>query len=266
MARVDFLGTGNAFSPHGRMHALALIDGNVLIDAPPTVITQLKRSGHSSGDIRYLLLTHWHGDHIFGFPFLMLERKYVTNRESETELNIFLRPGGKEILAGLCETGFPGSLDSLDTMVGWNEEEEGNIGTTDWRYTRFPVHHNPETDPHGYELTHTSGFRMLHCGDSGPCPEIDRRAPNASVIVVEMGVPDIGEFPHHHRPSDVISLSERNPHAKILVTHNYSSAKGIKEGFEMPKLPESICQLEDFDSLEIFEDGSFKIINKMSEN
>ena len=76
-----------------------------------------------------------------------------------------------------------------------------------------------------------------------------------------MGVPDIGEFPHHHRPSDVIKLSERNPHAKILVTHNYSSAKGCQEGFQMPALPETICQLEDFDALQIFEDGTFKIIN-----
>ena len=262
MPRVDFLGTGNAFSPHGRMHALALIDGDILIDAPPTVITQLKRSGYSSGQIRHLLFTHWHGDHIFGFPFMMLERKFVTNREMEVGLDIYLRPGGKEILNGLCETGFPGSLESLDTMVNWNEEEDGDVGDTDWKFNRFPVNHNPETDPHGYELIHSSGFRMLHCGDSGPCPEIDRRAPKADVIVVEMGVPDIGDFPHHHRPSDVISLSERNPHAKILVTHNYSSAKGRQEGFQNPSLPETICQLEDFDSLKIFEDGSFEIINK----
>ena len=29
VARIDFLGTGNAFSPSGRMHALALLDGSV---------------------------------------------------------------------------------------------------------------------------------------------------------------------------------------------------------------------------------------------
>lgn len=265
MPRVDFLGTGNAFSPHGRMHALALIDGNILIDAPPTIITQLKRTGHSSGDIRHLLFTHWHGDHIFGFPFFLLERKYVTNRDSEVELNVYLRPGGRKILHGLCETGFPGSLDSLDSMVSWNEEENGLIGDTGWKFMRFPVNHNPETDPHGYQLIHSSGFNILHCGDSGPCTEIDQRALDADVIVVEMGVPDIGEFPHHHRPSDVIKLSNRNPHAKILVTHNYSSAKGHQEGFKMPVLPDTICQLEDFDTLHIFDDGSFKIINKTPE-
>ena len=77
-------------------------------------------------------------------------------------------------------------------------------------------------------------------------------------------VPDIGDFPHHHRPSDVVKLSERNPHAKILVTHNYSSARGHQEGFQMPALPEKIYQLEDFDVLQIFDDGSFHIINKKS--
>ena len=73
MPRVQFLGTGNAFSPHGRMHALVLIDGNILVDAPPTLLPQLRRTGVSSGEIDHLLFTHWHADHMFGFPFFILE-------------------------------------------------------------------------------------------------------------------------------------------------------------------------------------------------
>ena len=262
MPRVDFLGTGNAFSPPGRMHALALIDDSILIDAPPTLLAQLRRSGFSGSAIKHILFTHWHGDHIFGFPFLMLDRKYISDREGKASLDVYLRPGGIDILESLCRSGFPGSLESLDHIIDWHESEHDEIGDTGWKFYRFPVLHNPDTDPHGYELVHESGFRLLHCGDSGPCDEIDNRAKRADVIIVEMGMPDIGEFPHHHRPSDVVSLASRNSHAKILVTHNYSSGRGFEGGFEIPDLPDTICQLEDGDSLIVDEDGSFEVIRK----
>ena len=262
MPRVDFLGTGNAFSPPGRMHALALIDGTILVDTPPTLLAQLRRSGVPTSDIEHILFTHWHGDHNFGFPFFILDRKYISNRNLEIGLNVYLRPGGTDILNGLCKVAFPGSLESLDSMINWHEGEREEIGDTGWKFDRFPVKHNPDTDPHGYELVHDCNFRLLHCGDSGPCEEIDLRAANADVIIVEMGMPDIGDFPHHHRPSDVISLASRNPHAKLLVTHNYASGEGLDEGFDIPQLPDHICQLEDGDSLIISEDKSFEIIRK----
>ena len=257
MARIDFLGTGNAFMPPGRMHALALVDGCVLVDTPPTVLAQLRRCGTSPGDLRHVLITHWHADHTFGFPFLLLERKYISDPDSNTVLNVHLRPEGKELLGNLCKTGFPGSLeDSLDQRVAWSESESGQLVGTDWSYERFPVSHVEQTDPHGYELIHSSGVRFLHCGDSGPCEAIEKRAARCQVVLLEMGIPDFVESPHHHTPSDVVAFSQRHPHTLILVTHNYSSAKGEESGFAMPELPESVIQIEDGDSLQIDDGGT----------
>ena len=262
MARIDFLGTGNAFSPEGRMHALALIDNRILIDSPPTVVTQLRRAGVSPGELQHILFTHWHGDHSFGFPFLLLDRKYISDTKGERKLELHLRPRGREYLSTLCEMGFPGSLnDSLEERVAWNEDEESIIGRTGWKYVRFPVHHTPETDPHGYELEHESGFRILHCGDSGPCPEIERRAGKVDAVILEMGMPDIGDFPHHHRPSDVVSFNERFPEVKVLVTHNYAKSPNSKYGFEIPELPVDVIQLNDGDSIEIDDSGDFTVNN-----
>ena len=107
MPRVQFLGTGNAFSPNGRLHALVLIDGKILVDAPPSVLPQLRRVGTSPGQIEHLLFTHWHADHMFGFPFLILERHYISKQD--TPLAVHLRAGGRELLSQLSEVGFPGS-------------------------------------------------------------------------------------------------------------------------------------------------------------
>ena len=244
------------------MHALALIDNRILIDTPPTVVTQLRRSDISPGQLQHILFTHWHADHAFGFPFLLLDRKYLSDPKGEESLELHLRPGGREYLSTLCEMGFPGSLDdSLEERVNWNESEKSIIGQTGWKYDRFPVLHTPETDPHGYELEHESGFRILHCGDSGPCPEIERRADKVDVVILEMGMPDIGDFPHNHRPSDVVSFNQRFPEVKILVTHNYAKSPNSKSGFEIPELPIDVIQLNDGDSIEIDNSGNFTVNN-----
>ena len=261
MIRIDFLGTGNAFTPSGRLHALTLIDGKILIDTPPTLITQLRRKGLKTSEIEHLLFTHWHADHTFGFPFFMLERKYISDPKREKNLKIYLRPGGKEKISNLCNIGFPGSLEDVEKMAHWHEEEMCELAGTNWSFERFPVCHTPETDPHGYELTHNTGIKVLHCGDSGPCEEIESRAESADVVILEMGMPDIGKFPYHYTSNDVINFSNKFPKSMVLVTHNFASSKNISEGFRVPELPKEVYQLEDGDAIEINENGEIKIIN-----
>ncbi len=264
MARIDFLGTGNAFSPPGRLHALAVIDKKIIIDAPPSLIYQLRCSGIEPSAITHILFTHWHADHTFGFPFFLLERKYIPTSKEGNKLTLHLRPNGKNFLTTLCNLGFPGSLENdYDSMINWNEDEKSIISGTDWKYERFSVCHTPETDPHGYLLTHKNGFSVLHCGDSGPCNEIEVRAKSADVIILEMGMPDIGDFPYHHTPKDVISFSKRFPGKSILVTHSYARGIASDNGFIIPNLPNSVHQLEDGDFLDLSDDGTFKICKKL---
>ena len=191
----------------------------------------------------------------------MLERKYISDPKREKDLKIYLRPGGKEKISNLCNIGFPGSLEDVEKMAHWHEEEMCELAGTNWSFERFPVCHTPETDPHGYELTHNTGIKVLHCGDSGPCEEIESRAESADVVILEMGMPDIGKFPYHYTPSDVINFSNKFPKSLVLVTHNFASSKNISEGFRVPELPKEVYQLEDGDAIEINENGEIKIIN-----
>ena len=81
------------------------------------------------------------------------------------------------------------------------------------------------------------------------------------MILLEMGMPDIGEFPHHHTPSDVIAFWRRFPNTKVLVTHNYSKAPGSESGFDIPELPERIVHLNDGASIDVYDDGNFIVNN-----
>ena len=248
MVEVKFLGSGNAFCPQGRLHSLVLIDNKILVDVPPTIIPQLKRENISPADINTLLITHWHGDHIFGFPFFILERKFISDRNGDYHLNVHLHKGGKEKLEHVCELAFPGTLiDALKERVTFCETPLGDvINCPDWKYERFEVQHVPETDPHGYELKHVSGLILLHCGDSGPCNEIEIRASRAHVVIIELGVPDEVPTEMHFKPSTLKRLANDNPNTIFLATHLYTNNHE-----EITNLPDNVIQVQDGDIFDI---------------
>ena len=102
---------------------------------------------------------------------------------------------------------------------------------------------------------------MTHCGDSGPCQEIEDMAQDSDVVILEMGVPDFVNSTQNHKKSDVIEFWRRHPEVQILVTHNFSKSPNSNHGFEIPELPEGIIQINEGDILLVEENGSFSVNN-----
>ncbi len=86
---VTVLGAGDAFASKGRFQAGYVINGGgcqILMDAGPTLLPSMKRLGLSPGDIDVVLISHLHGDHFGGLPFLILEYLYETPRRRRLTL------------------------------------------------------------------------------------------------------------------------------------------------------------------------------------
>ncbi|GAC1601484.1 MAG: MBL fold metallo-hydrolase [Myxococcales bacterium] len=85
-ARVLALGSADAFCSGGRGHTCWLVDdspasaGPALIDAGATVLAALGRAGVDPQRIDAVHFTHLHGDHIAGWPFLVLDGMYRAKR------------------------------------------------------------------------------------------------------------------------------------------------------------------------------------------
>ena len=115
--QLTFLGTGDAFASHGRFQSGYFIKGDgyqILMEAGPTVLCAMKRLGIAAADIDVLLISHLHGDHYGGLPFLLLE--YLWESPRRKPLKIAGPPHLEERTWRLFNTMFPFSSGDLERL------------------------------------------------------------------------------------------------------------------------------------------------------
>jgi len=78
--QLRFVGCGDAFGSGGRANTCFHVTGervNFLIDCGASSLPALKRQGVIRDDIDLILITHFHGDHFGGLPFLLLDAQFT---------------------------------------------------------------------------------------------------------------------------------------------------------------------------------------------
>jgi ribonuclease BN (tRNA processing enzyme) len=76
--QVKFIGSGDAFGNGGRFQACILLRApghadDVLLDCGASSLVALKQQRHDPAKIGLVLVSHLHGDHFGGVPFLVLD-------------------------------------------------------------------------------------------------------------------------------------------------------------------------------------------------
>jgi ribonuclease BN (tRNA processing enzyme) len=110
--RLTVLGSGDAFSSGGRLPSCYLVEGRqtrFLLDCGPSILPALKRVGLSSNNFPTVFISHLHGDHMGGLPFLLLDAIFPAGRKQPLTL---VGPPGLEARFRLaCEVFYPRSLE-----------------------------------------------------------------------------------------------------------------------------------------------------------
>lgn len=106
---VRFVGSGDAFGSGGRFQTCIRLRGagqTVLVDCGATSLTALKSQGLDPGEVDAVVVTHLHGDHFGGLPFLVLDGQFSRRTRP---LRVLGPAGTAERLASAMEAFYPGS-------------------------------------------------------------------------------------------------------------------------------------------------------------
>ncbi len=78
--RLRFLGCGDAFASSGRFNSCFYLEGGaepLLLDCGATALVALKRADITPADVGWVALSHLHGDHFGGLPWLILDGRFA---------------------------------------------------------------------------------------------------------------------------------------------------------------------------------------------
>ena len=184
MPEVLFIGTGDAFGSGGRRNSAILLRDygrTLLLDCGPTTLVGLKALGIDPLEIDAIAVSHFHGDHAAGVPFLLLDYRYGTPRSRP--LQILGPPGIQErvelITRAYCyDDESPYALRFGEFVVGSALQLDG------FKITPFAAYHHPETRPHMLRVE-TGGRSVFFSGDTGWHDELPQTVAEVDLFISE---------------------------------------------------------------------------------
>jgi len=127
MQEILILGNGGAVS-EGLPYNGFVIDGSILVEAPPDIMPSLRNNRIDPHDIRVVYISHIHADHIFGLPFFLLQRFMDDVRyDRHGELSVIGPPGIAAHCFALMDMAF-GEIPAVSWMrrcVDFAESSDG---------------------------------------------------------------------------------------------------------------------------------------------
>ncbi|MFP6626277.1 MAG: MBL fold metallo-hydrolase [Deltaproteobacteria bacterium] len=192
--RLTVLGSGDAFSAAGALHSGYLLEhdgGRVLLECGPAILAAIKRRGRRRAGavlegLDAVVISHLHGDHFGGLPFLFLQYTVATPRQRP--LLVVGPPGTAARVADLSEALYPGpqgkgrrlpfQLDYLEVGPGDLFEAAGVSAEA------FEVPHSAVPFSLGYRFE-AGGASVLFSGDSAWSEEFVERSRGVDLFLCE---------------------------------------------------------------------------------
>ncbi|MCP1536439.1 MBL fold metallo-hydrolase [Methylorubrum extorquens] len=185
--RLHVLGCGDAFGSGGRFNTCFHVDapgGAFLIDCGASALIAIRRFGVEPNRIRTVFLTHLHGDHFGGLPWLILDGQLVSGRTEP--LTVVGPPGTAERLPAAMEVLFPGSSTAERRFrVEVVEMEAGRpVETGGVRGTAFTMRHPSGAPAHALRIE-AAGKVVSYTGDTEWVEDIVAAGRGADLMIAE---------------------------------------------------------------------------------
>jgi ribonuclease BN (tRNA processing enzyme) len=217
--RLGFIGAGDAFGSGGRFQTCLLLGGagdSVLVDCGASSLVALKRAGVDPAGIGAVLLSHLHGDHFGGVPFLVLDAQFSRRTRP---LVIAGPPGVQARVEAAMDVFFPGSTrvarKFATTFVELCAREASTVGPA--TVTPFPVVHESGAPSYALRVEY-GGKRIAYSGDTEWTDSLVEAARDTDCFVCEAYSFD-RRIRYHLDYATIAANADRIATRRIVLTH-----------------------------------------------
>ena len=228
---VRFLGTGDAFGSGGKRQAAIFVRAigsrlGLLLDAGPGCHAALRAEGLSSDDLGAVVLSHFHGDHYGGFPFLELDAM----RSGRTVPFLVLAPpGARERIEALRECLYPNlpirfAEEIRETLPGEVAGLPESVGGGSAR--AFAARHQPEAWAFSWKFQ-VGGRTIVYSGDTGFSDRLISESADADLLIHECT--SLETLPGHTSHSELRAAAPRIGARRVLLVHTGEDVLGATD-------------------------------------
>jgi ribonuclease BN (tRNA processing enzyme) len=163
-----FIGSGDAFGSGGRFNTCFLVTAancRFLIDCGASSLVALKQAAVDPASIDAVVISHLHGDHFGGLPFLLLDARLMAKRARPL---LLCGPGGlEERLRATQEALFPGSSQQplSFALAHRTLQAGGRCDAGGFAVTAFPAVHDAGAPCYSLRIE-CEGKVIAYSGDS----------------------------------------------------------------------------------------------------
>jgi ribonuclease BN (tRNA processing enzyme) len=185
---VRFLGTGTAFNSDGRGSQAIMVRpaaaSPFLVDIGPTALQAMARLDIERSAIDRLFLTHLHGDHTAGWPFLLLHQLFVAGRRRP--FHVHGPEGARERLEALALHCYGELLERREFDLHYHEfpaeERAGVDGRQGMAFDILPMRHHQSSVGLRFRMP---GLTLAVSGDTGWCENLERLGDGCDLLILE---------------------------------------------------------------------------------